>query len=89
VEPYGGIIPDPGLALADRDQLERGFARLSPEQRALIVLHFYLGLPLQETADTFGLPIGTVKSRLHRAVQALRSALDADSRLPQVTGHPS
>jgi RNA polymerase sigma-70 factor (ECF subfamily) len=89
VEPYGGIVPDPGLALADRDQLERGFARLTPEQRALIVLHYYLGLPLQETADTFGLPIGTVKSRLHRAVQLLRSALDADARLPQLQGHRS
>jgi RNA polymerase sigma-70 factor (ECF subfamily) len=82
VEPYGGTVADPGIGLADRDQLDRGFRRLSPEQRALIVLHYYLGLPLQETADTFGLPLGTVKSRLHRATQALRSVLDADARLP-------
>ena len=73
---------DPGIAFADKDQLERGFSRLSPEQRALIVLHFYLGLPMQETAEIVGLPIGTVKSRLSRATQQMRAALDADARLP-------
>ena len=40
-----------GVALADRDQLERGFSRLSPEQRALVVLHYYLELPMHETAE--------------------------------------
>jgi RNA polymerase sigma-70 factor, ECF subfamily len=71
---------DPAAALADRDELERGFRRLAPDQRALIALHFYLGLPLQETADSLGLPLGTVKSRLHRAVQELRAGLAAEAR---------
>ena len=79
-------MPDPGIAIADKDQIERGFGRLAPEQRALIVLHYYLGLPMQETAEIVGLPVGTVKSRLFRATQQMRAALDADARLPLLEG---
>jgi len=74
------------VVLADSDELERGFRRLLPEQRALIVLHFYLGLPMQETAEIVGLPVGTVKPRLSRAPQQMRAALEADARLPLVEG---
>ena len=77
-----GHVPDPGEALADQDELARGFAKLSPDQRALVVLHFYLGLPMQETAEILGIPVGTVKSRLHRTLQQMRATLDADARLP-------
>lgn len=70
--------------LADRDQLERGFRRLKPDQRAVVVLHFYLGLPVPEIADTLGIPLGTAKSRLHYAIEALRAALEADARVPVV-----
>jgi len=77
---------DPGAALADQDQIERGFRRLSPEQRTLIVLHFYLGLPMAETAEILDLPVGTVKSRLFRAIQQMRAALEADARLPPIQG---
>jgi hypothetical protein len=55
--------------MADRDELARAFVSLAPEQRALIVLHFYVGLPLPETALALGVPVGTVKSRLHRTLQ--------------------
>ena len=84
VRPLAEGFPDPALASADRDELARAFAGLSPEQRALIVLHFYLGLPMQETALALGLPVGTVKSRLHRTIQQMRSTLDAGARLPFV-----
>ncbi len=67
-------------AIADRDQLERAFLRLEPDARSIIVLHHYLDLPLPEVASTLGIPLGTAKSRLHRAVQAMRAALDADAR---------
>jgi RNA polymerase sigma-70 factor (ECF subfamily) len=67
-------------ALADRDQLERGFARLEPEMRAVIVLHHYLDLPLPDVAATLSIPLGTAKSRLHRSLGLLRAALDADAR---------
>jgi len=69
-------------SMADRDQLERGFRRLKPEQRAAVVLHFYLGLTLAEVADALGIPEGTAKSRLHYATETLRAALDADARTP-------
>jgi RNA polymerase sigma-70 factor (ECF subfamily) len=77
---------DPAVASADRDELERGFTRLAPEQRALIVLHYYLGLPMQETALALGPPVGTVKSRLHRTTQQMRAVLEADARLPLAEG---
>ncbi|MFL5681187.1 MAG: RNA polymerase sigma factor [Chloroflexota bacterium] len=66
--------------VADRDQLERGFRRLTPEQRAILVLQHYAGLSLAEIADTLGIPAGTVASRLHYATRALRAALEADGR---------
>ena len=65
----------------DRDELERGFDRLGPEERALIVLHYYLDLPLPEVAGALGIPLGTAKSRLHRALGLMRAALDAETRL--------
>jgi RNA polymerase sigma-70 factor, ECF subfamily len=65
---------------AIRDQLERGFRRLTPEQRAVLVLHHYLGLPDAEAAIVLDIPIGTFKSRLHRASITLRAALEADER---------
>jgi RNA polymerase sigma-70 factor (ECF subfamily) len=64
----------------DRDQLERGFRRLSVDHRAVVVLHHYLDLPLDEVAETLGVPVGTVRSRLHYAMRGLRAALDADAR---------
>lgn len=66
--------------VVERDRLERGFLRLSPEQRAIFVLHHHLGLTLAEIADELDVPLGTAKSRLHHATQALRAALDADAR---------
>jgi RNA polymerase sigma-70 factor (ECF subfamily) len=66
--------------VVDRDQLERGFRRLSIEHRTVVVLHHYLDLPVDEIADTLGLPVGTVRSRLFHAMRGLRAALDADSR---------
>jgi len=72
--------PDQYRAVADRDQLERGFRRLRPEQRAVLVLHYYVGLSLAEIADVLGTPVGTAGSRLHYAVRALRAALEADER---------
>ena len=72
--------PDDVLSVIDRDQLDRGIRRLSVEQRAVLVFHHYLGLTLAEVADRLDIPIGTAKSRLHHATNALRAALDADAR---------
>jgi RNA polymerase sigma-70 factor (ECF subfamily) len=73
---------DEATLLADRDQLDRAFRRLKPEQRIVVVLHFYVGLPVLEIAETLGIPAGTVKSRLHYATATLRAALEADARTP-------
>lgn len=72
--------------IGDVDQLERAFRRLSAEQRAVLVLHHREGLPLTETADSLGIPVGTVKSRLSRATVALRAALDAEDREVSMLG---
>jgi RNA polymerase sigma-70 factor, ECF subfamily len=69
-------------SVVERDQLDRGFRRLPPEQRAVFVFHHYLGLTLAEVAAELGVPLGTVKSRLHYATNTLRAALEADLRLP-------
>ena len=73
-------VSDTQSATADRDQVERGIRRLDPDHRTVIVLHHYLGLPLPDAAAAMGIPLGTAKSRLHRATQALRAALDSDAR---------
>jgi RNA polymerase sigma-70 factor (ECF subfamily) len=67
-------------AVIDRDQLERGFRRLSMDHRAVVVLHHYLDLPVDEVGRVLGIPTGTVKSRLHRALAEMRAALEADER---------
>lgn len=64
----------------DRDQLERAFRRLSLEHRAIVVLHHLADLPLEAVAEALDLKLGTVKSRLHRAMDQLRAAIEADSR---------
>jgi RNA polymerase sigma-70 factor, ECF subfamily len=71
----GPIATDEIARLADRDELERAFLELSVEQRAVLVLTHYVGLPAPEIAAILGIPPGTVYSRLHYAVRAMRSAL--------------
>jgi len=73
---------DEYLTVHDRDQLDRGFRRLPPEQRAVLVFHHGLWLTLPEVADHLGIPVGTAKSRLFYATAALRAALEADDRAP-------
>jgi RNA polymerase sigma-70 factor (ECF subfamily) len=74
------MAADELASVADRDQLERGFRRLSIDHRAVVVLHHYLDLSLGDIADALGLPEGTVRSRLYYAMRALRAALAADAR---------
>jgi len=79
--PIDGSGAEPGiLSVNDRDELERAFRRLTLEQRAVIVFHHYLDLPLPEVAIRLGIPVGTAKSRLHHARAALRASLEADAR---------
>ena len=80
----GPIAPDPIVSVDDRDALERAFQRLSPEHRAVFVMHHYAGLPLAAIAEVVGVPVGTVKSRLHNAIRNLRAVLETESEVEMV-----
>ena len=71
---------DTGQLLADREELEQGFRRLSVDHRAVVVLHHFAGWTMAEIAVSLGIPVGTAKSRYHYAMTALRAAIDADAR---------
>jgi RNA polymerase sigma-70 factor (ECF subfamily) len=85
----GPAAPDDLLSVAERDLLERGFRRLPPDQRAILVLHHYLGYAPSEIAETLGIPAGTARSRLHHAHRAMRAALEADARTTVREGRPA
>jgi RNA polymerase sigma-70 factor, ECF subfamily len=75
-----GATSDESRRIGDRDELERAFRRLPVDQRAVFVLHHYVGLTLAEIAESLGIPAGTARSRLHYASRALRSAIVADRK---------
>jgi RNA polymerase sigma-70 factor (ECF subfamily) len=87
IEVEGRVSPlteadDPGLLHAQRDEIRRGFGRLTVELRTALVLHHYLGYSFPEIGDALGIPTGTAKSRVHRATQIMRTALVADAQMP-------
>jgi RNA polymerase sigma-70 factor (ECF subfamily) len=82
--PVEASVTDHAGSVADREQLERAFSRLKPDQRAAVVLHYYSGFSASEIARTLGIPAGTARSRLHYATEAMRAALEADARQPAV-----
>src|SRR5690242_5178786 len=67
-----------GTSRAPDDEVIRGadmraaLRRLSPEHREVLVLHYYLDLPLDEVATIAGIPVGTAKSRINRGIAAMR-----------------
>ena len=87
VDEPGG--PDTTVSIAERDRLERAFRRLSPEHRAVFVLHNHVGMPMDAVAEVVGVPVGTVKSRLHYAIRLLRAAIAADDRTEAPEARPA
>lgn len=71
---YGSVI--------DRERLERAFSRQKLDHRAVLVLRFYLDMPVEQVASVLDIPLGTAKSRIHHALKAMRAAIDADDRPP-------
>jgi RNA polymerase sigma-70 factor (ECF subfamily) len=67
-------------AVIHRDELETAIRRLSVDHRTVLVLHHYADIPADRVAQILGIPVGTVHSRLHHAMRAMRAALDADAR---------
>jgi RNA polymerase sigma-70 factor, ECF subfamily len=75
-------VTDTAGALADRDVVEGVLRHLGERERAIVVLHYFLGMPLTDVAASLGIPVGTVKSRLHRALGEMRIAIAADADAP-------
>ncbi len=87
----GGSVHEPVAAddysrLVDRDQLERGFAGLSLDHRVVLTLRYYLDLPLKTIAETLDVPVGTVDSRIHRALARMRQTLEEPEAAPAAQG---
>jgi len=74
-------VVDPAAALVETDRIEHAFRRLPPDQRTALVLQHRFGLSHPEIAETLGIPVGTVKSRLRYGIAALRASLEADDRV--------
>jgi RNA polymerase sigma-70 factor (ECF subfamily) len=72
-EPFTGDAPS---GVAERELLDEALRRLDPEWRAVVVLHFFVGMPLPEVASELGIPLGTAKSRLHRSLGVMRTTLE-------------
>ena len=75
--------PDPAIAVADRALVDSAMRRLDEQGRAIVVLHYFVGMPLTEVAASLRVPVGTVKSRLHRALGDMRS--EAADSVPATT----
>jgi RNA polymerase sigma-70 factor (ECF subfamily) len=82
-------LPDSSFAYADRQLVDEVLRELDEQGRAIVVLHYYIGLPLTDVATTLSIPLGTVKSRLHRALVAMRVAIEAEpTSTPSIAGGP-
>jgi RNA polymerase sigma factor (sigma-70 family) len=67
---------DPFAAVIQADAALRAMRVLSPEERAIVALRFWADLPIEAIASRLGIPAGTVKSRLHRALARMRAELE-------------
>jgi RNA polymerase sigma-70 factor (ECF subfamily) len=71
----GPSVGDPASGVVDRELIDDALRRLDPTWRAVVVLHYFLGMPLPEAASVLGIPLGTAKSRLHRSLGLMRLAI--------------
>jgi RNA polymerase sigma-70 factor (ECF subfamily) len=75
----GPMSHDFAADIADRELVDDALRRLDPTWRAVVVLHYFLGMPLPEAAAALGIPLGTAKSRLHRSLGVMRQAVELDA----------
>ena len=86
----GPVGADPASDVVDRELIDDALRRLDPTWRAVVVLHYFLGMPLPEAASVLGIPLGTAKSRLHRSLGLMRLAIADEVVSPSVAkGHPA
>jgi len=74
-DPATSHTPDTSADVAEREWILAELGRLDIDRRSVIVLHYYLDLPLPEVADILGIPYGTAASRLHRGLDAMRTSM--------------
>jgi RNA polymerase sigma-70 factor (ECF subfamily) len=74
-DPGSARVPDASSSVVDRDWLGRELGRLDIDQRVVLVLHYYLDLPVSEVAEIIDIPYGTAASRLHRGLEAMRASM--------------
>jgi RNA polymerase sigma-70 factor (ECF subfamily) len=84
-----GVVRDSEIDVVLRDRLSRAFDALSIDHRTVVVLHHLVGLPLDEIAEILDVPRGTVGSRLHHALRAMRAAIEAAERPAMQEGQPA
>jgi RNA polymerase sigma factor (sigma-70 family) len=82
---HAPAVSDTAGAVADRDIVDGVLRHLDERGRAIVVLHYFLGMPLNDVAATLGIPVGTVKSRLHRALGEMRVAIATEPATPLAT----
>jgi RNA polymerase sigma-70 factor (ECF subfamily) len=70
---------DPFVAFIERDALLAHIELLTPDERIVVVLRFWADLPLEAIGERLDWPLGTVKSRLHRALGRLRDAMTEEA----------
>ena len=80
-EIHAPTVPDLASDVVQRDMVDGVLRNLDPSGRAIVVLHYYLGLPLTEVAVALSIPVGTVKSRLHRALGEMRSSVQPEASI--------
>ena len=75
------FVGDASSGVAQRELLDEALKRLDPEWRAVVVLHYFVGMPLPDVAAELRIPLGTAKSRLHRSLGVMRTTLEAADAL--------
>jgi RNA polymerase sigma-70 factor (ECF subfamily) len=79
---FSPSVPDHSSRIADRALVDSVLRQLDEGGRAIVVLHYYLGMPLTDVAATLGIPVGTVKSRLNRALRDMRTTVAIENPAP-------
>jgi RNA polymerase sigma-70 factor, ECF subfamily len=85
VESLGGVEADPGDAVESAEQqaeVRRAVEALPEQVRQVVMLVYFQGLKYREAADILGIPVGTVKSRLHAAIEKLSETI-GEVNLPE------
>lgn len=82
------VAVDSESGFVDRELIDDALRRLDPKWRAVVVLHYFLGMPLPDAAAALGIPLGTAKSRLHRSLGLMRLAISEELATPALAKGP-